>query len=481
MKKLQNSVRNWLNNCDQIKEETRNLTDVAPGSPGYVQYWRKAASALSKTLSNTERQTYVDMAVEWNTKGVPKDVQMKMMMFWGYESDREIFRGIHDYNNSLDDGPTVKKMCPNWDKEPIGSTWEKYLLSAFGATKQASLSTVADSKKKFEVKKAEDGHWNLPPEDFMAASLEQQKRLVRDFMNCCWQDMAGRKGSAPFSKMMKDLREFVDLDARYLPDKLSLKIKDPSHMSKDNVECLLHHWRERQGNQFLQPIFAFKETAKQSWKKTAQTSPNITQITSCNIITMPSKASRPTTTPATPPPNDSPGSIVVVSQQSKAGEPSPNAERTAKVPQLTVTVPMNPVQTRMKATMQSTSGNPRINMEYLGLINILHLTQVKTGSVENTLPCGLDWQHDNFHLPLEGHRWLPKHKSAFGADLFATTGEVRGRAQLVAQALLAGYPFIPPELKGKTIPGHYISGYILPWCKCLSEQLKESHAEGISH
>ena len=99
---LRQSVRNWLNNRsreltdeeeyfqktnwftvftsengDQIKEETRKLTEVAPGLPGYVQYWRKAASALSKTLSDAERQTYVDMAVEWNTKGVPKDVQMK--------------------------------------------------------------------------------------------------------------------------------------------------------------------------------------------------------------------------------------------------------------------------------------------------------------------------------------------------------------------------------------------------------------------
>ncbi|KIJ65334.1 hypothetical protein HYDPIDRAFT_28043 [Hydnomerulius pinastri MD-312] len=340
---------------------------------------------------------------------------------------------------------------------------------------------VADSKKKFEVKKAEDGHWNLPPEDFMTASLEQQKRLVRDFMNCCWQDMAGQKGSAPFSKMTKDLWEFVDLDAGYLPDKLSLEIKDPSHMSKDNVECLLHHWRERQGNQFLQPIFAFKETAKQSRKKTAQTSPNITQITSCNVITTPSEASRPTTTPATPPPNDSPGSIVAVSQQSKAGEPSPNAKWTAKIPQPTalsfLQMDCNDGLIDGDNSNESSSdldeSDNAVDLwqspyqhgatEYLGLINILHLTQVKTGSVENTLPCGLDWQYDNFHLPLEGHRWSPKHESAFGADLFTTTGEVHGRAQLVAQALLAGYPFIPLELKGKTIPGHYISGYILPW------------------
>ncbi|KIK75842.1 hypothetical protein PAXRUDRAFT_18635 [Paxillus rubicundulus Ve08.2h10] len=30
------------------------------------------------------------------------------------------------------------------------------------------------------------------------------------------------------------------------------------------------------------------------------------------------------------------------------------------------------------------------------------------------------------------------------------------------------------------MPSHYISGYILLWCKCLSEQLKESNAEVIS-
>jgi hypothetical protein len=72
---------------------------------------------------------------------------IRMMMFWGYESDGEIFRGMsviyrfqltssdgkcsHDHNDSLDDGLALKKVCPNWDKEPIGSTWEKYLQSAF--------------------------------------------------------------------------------------------------------------------------------------------------------------------------------------------------------------------------------------------------------------------------------------------------------------------------------------------------------------
>ncbi|KIJ11604.1 hypothetical protein PAXINDRAFT_15516 [Paxillus involutus ATCC 200175] len=502
MKKLQNSVRNWLNNRsreltdeeeyfqktnwftvftfenrDQIKEETRKLTEVAPSSPGYVQYWRKATSALSKTLSDAEQQTYVDMAVEWNTKGVPKDVQMKqvrlhlpaflwqvlakmyrqfgirMMMFLGYESDGEILQGIHDHNDSLDDGLALKKVCPNWDKEPIGSTWEKYLQSAFNTMKQASSPTAANPKKKFEVKKAKDGHWDLPVEDFLAASLEQQKWLVRDFMNLCWQEMVGRKGSAPFSKMTKDPCDFVDLDAGYLPDKPSLEIKDPSHMLKDNVECLLRHWKERQENQFLRPIFAFKGTSKQPQKMTERTSPNISQVTSYNVIAMPSKASRLTTMPAVSPPDDSPRSVAAVSPQSKACELSLNAKCT---------------------------------------------TKVRTGSVEDTLPGKLDWKYDDFHLPPEGHMWSVKHKSAFGGDLFGATGEVHGRAHLVTRALFAGmlicdtemvaggrtplggYPFIPPELKGKTIPNHYISGYILPWCKRLSEQLKESHAEGIS-
>ncbi|KAF8834187.1 hypothetical protein BDN67DRAFT_1016753 [Paxillus ammoniavirescens] len=357
MKKLQNSVKNWLNNwswelTDEeeyfqknqlIKEETRKLTEVAPGSPGYVQYWRKAVLVLLKTLSNGERQTYVDLAVEWNTKGVPKDVQMKqvrshltsflrqaltkmyrqfgirMMMFWGYESNGEIFWEMHDRNDSLDDGPAVKKVCPNRDKEPIGSTWETYLKNAFNATKQVLSPTAADPKQKFELRKAEDGHWDLPPDDFLSASLELQKWLVRDFMNRCWQEMAGRKGSVPFSKMTKDLAEFVDLDTGYLPDRPSLEIKDPSHMSKDNVEFILCHWKERQENQFLRPIFTFKDTAKQPQKTTEHTSSNITQVMPCNVM------------PAIPPPNDSPKSAVVLSQQSKVGKPSPNAEPTANV------------------------------------------------------------------------------------------------------------------------------------------------------
>ncbi|KIK73417.1 hypothetical protein PAXRUDRAFT_20873 [Paxillus rubicundulus Ve08.2h10] len=240
-KKLQNSVKNWLNNRSwELTDEEEyfqktNWFTVAPGSPGYVQYWQKAASALSKTLSDGKRQTYVDLAVEWDTKGVPKDVQMKQVRshFTSFLRQAltkiEIFRGMHDHNDPLDDGPAVKK-------------------NTFNATKQVLSLTAADPKQKFELRKAKDGHWDLPPDDFLSASLELQKRLVRDFMNCCWQEMAGWKGSAPFSKMMKDIAEFVDLDAGYLPDKPSLKIKDPSHMSKDNMESILRHWKERQEN-----------------------------------------------------------------------------------------------------------------------------------------------------------------------------------------------------------------------------------------
>ncbi|KAF8833600.1 hypothetical protein BDN67DRAFT_1017364 [Paxillus ammoniavirescens] len=187
---------------------------------------------------------------------------VRMMMFWGYKSDGEIFRGMHDHNDSLDDGLAVKKVCPNWDKEPIGSTWETYLKNAFNTTKQVSSPTAADPKQKFELRKAKDGHWDLPLDNFLLASLELQKWLIRDFMNRCWQEMARQKGSAPFSKMTKDLVEFVDLDGGYLPDRPSLEIKDPSHMLKDNVESILCHWKERQENQFLRPIFAFKDTAK---------------------------------------------------------------------------------------------------------------------------------------------------------------------------------------------------------------------------
>ncbi|KIK74170.1 hypothetical protein PAXRUDRAFT_20146 [Paxillus rubicundulus Ve08.2h10] len=377
---------------------------------------------------------------------------------------------------------------------------------------------AADPKQKFELRKAKDGHWDLPPDNFLSASLELQKWLVRDFMNCCWQQMAGQKGNALFSKMMKDLAEFVDLDTGYLPDKPSLEIKDPSHMLKDNVESILRHWKERQENQFLWPIFACKDTAKQSRKTTQRTSSNITQVTPCNV------------TPAIPPLNDSPKSVAVLSQQSKAGEPSPNVEPTANV---STPIISSFLQTEhnheliddssSKSSLDSNESKNTVELwqcpnqhgatikgqvkflrslgdqnEYLGLINILHLTQVRMGSVEDALLGRLDWKYDNFHLLPEGHKWSPKHESAFGGDLFAMTGKVHGRVHLVTQALFAGmlicdtemvvggctplcgYPFIPPELKGKTMPGHYISGYILPWCKRLSEQLKESNAEVIS-
>ncbi|KIK74338.1 hypothetical protein PAXRUDRAFT_176038, partial [Paxillus rubicundulus Ve08.2h10] len=401
----------------------------------------------------------------------------------------------HDHYDSLDDGPAVKKVCPDWDKEPIGSTWETYLKNTFNATKQVSSPTVADPKQKFELRKAEDGHWDLPPDNFLSASLELQKQLMRDFMNHCWQEMARQKGSAPFSKMTKDLAEFIDLDTSYLPDKPSLEIKDPSHMSKDNVESILQHWKERQENQFLWPIFTFKDTAKQSRKTTEHTSSNITQVTPCNV------------TPAIPPLNDSPKSAAVLSQQSKAGEPSPNVKPTANI---STPIASSFSQTEhnhgsiddssSESSSDSDESENTVELwqcpnqhgatvegqvkflrslgdqnKYLGLINVLHLTQVRTGSVEDALPGGLDWKYDNFHLPPEGHKWLPKHESAFGGMLIRDAEMVVG-----GHTPLCGYPFIPPELKGKTIPCHYISGYILPWCKRLSKQLKESNAEVIS-
>ncbi|KIK90371.1 hypothetical protein PAXRUDRAFT_14362 [Paxillus rubicundulus Ve08.2h10] len=310
-KKLQNSVKNWLNNwsweltdeeeyfqktnwftvftsknANQIKEETQKLTEVAPSSPGYAQYWQKAVSALSKTLSDGEQQTYVDLVVEWNTKGVPKDVQMN-----------------------------------------------------------------------------------------------------------------------------------------YLPEKPSLEIKDPLHMSKDNVESILHHWKERQENQFLRPIFAFKDTAKQSRKTTECTLSNITQAMPCNV------------TPAIPPHNNSPKSVAALSQQSKACEPLPNAE-----PMANVSTPITSSFSQTEhnhgsiddsSSESSSDSNESENTvelwqcpnqhgatvegqveflrslsdrnEYLGLINVLHLTQVRTGSVEDALLGRLDWKYDNFHLPPEGH------------------------------------------------------------------------------
>ncbi|KAF8833474.1 hypothetical protein BDN67DRAFT_986014 [Paxillus ammoniavirescens] len=343
------------------------------------------------------------------------------------------------------------------------------ILSSLVATKQVLSPTAADPKQKFELRKAKDGHWDLPLDDFLSASLELQKWLIRDFMNRCWQEMAGWKGSAPFSKMTKDLAEFVDLDAGYLLDRPSLEIKDPSHMSKDNVESILRHWKERQENQFLWPIFAFKDTAKQSRKTTEHTSLNITQVMPCNV------------TSAIPPPNDSPKSAAALSQQSKFGEPLPNAEPMTNVSTL---IASSFLQTEHNhgliddsSSESSSDSNESENTVELWQCPNQHgatiESQVRMGSVEDALPGRLDWKYDNFDLLPEGHRWSPKHESAFSGDLFATTGEVHGRVHLVAQALFA-------ELKGKSIPSHYISGYILPWCKCLSKQLKDSNAKVIS-
>ncbi|KIK72420.1 hypothetical protein PAXRUDRAFT_180708, partial [Paxillus rubicundulus Ve08.2h10] len=350
-------------------------------------------------------------------------------------------------NDSLDDGLAVKKVCPNWDKEPIGSTWEIYLKNNFNATKQVSSPMAADPKQKFELRKAEDGHWDLPLDDLLLALLELQKWLVRDFMNCCWQEMAGQKGSVPFSKMMKDLAKFVNLDTGNLLDKPSLQIKDPSHMSKDNVESILHHWKERQENQFLWPIFTFKDTAKQSQKTTECTLSNITQVTPHNV------------TPEIPPPNNSTKSAVALSQQSKAGKSSlialsflqmehnhgliddSSSESSSDSDESENTVELWQCPNQHGATIEGQVEflcSLSDQNKYLGLINVLHLTQVRMGSVEDTLPGRLDWKYDNFHLPPEGHRWSPKHELAFGGDLLAMTGEVHARAHLVTQALFAG-------------------------------------------
>ncbi|KIK75605.1 hypothetical protein PAXRUDRAFT_18848 [Paxillus rubicundulus Ve08.2h10] len=146
-----------------IKEETRKLTKVAPGLPGPMWTWQWSGTPRgAKRCSDETGQVALDIIP---STGINED---------GYESNGEIFRGMHDHNDSLDDGPTVKKVCPNWDKEPIGSTWETYLKNTFNAMKQVLSPTAADPKQKFELRKAEDGHWDLPPDDFLLASLELQ-------------------------------------------------------------------------------------------------------------------------------------------------------------------------------------------------------------------------------------------------------------------------------------------------------------------
>ncbi|KIK78097.1 hypothetical protein PAXRUDRAFT_17068 [Paxillus rubicundulus Ve08.2h10] len=251
--------------------------------------------------------------------------------------------------------------------------------------------------------------------------------------------MARRKGSAPFSKMTKDLAEFVNLDAGYLPDKPSLKIKDLSHMLKDNSAVALS-----QQSKAGEPLLNVEPTANIS-----------TPIASSFSQTEHNHG-------------------LIDDSSSESSSDSNESEDTVE---LWKCPNQHGATVEGQVKFLCSLGNRN---KYLGLINALHLTQVRMGSVEDALPGGLDWKYDNFHLPPEGHKWSPKHKLAFGSDLFTMTGKVHGRAHLVTQALftgmlirdtkmvvggrtpLCGYPFIPPELKGKTIPGHYISGYILP-------------------
>ncbi|KAF9227772.1 hypothetical protein BS17DRAFT_764170 [Gyrodon lividus] len=448
---------NWFSvfmaeNTEKIKEKTSTLTDLAPGAPGYVKYWRQAALALSKTLSREERESYVDMAEEWNTKGVPTEVQRKQM-----KSNLAPFLCQPKARSLKDcDGPLLKTICPNWDKEPFGTTWLTYLHEVYSVAKDTSTLPV-ESKKKFEVKKADDGHWSLPLEGIFATPLEQQKRLVRDFMNSCWQEAAGQRGGTSFLKMMKD----------------------------------------RQDNWFLWPIFAFKEAStKQPCAKWTSD-----QLLNGGGVLKTPRSSRGTTA------NPTRGATSISSPSHARG----NESQPATVRQLPSAPPsdlgdFNPSENNIEqASLDHLSsfddGENMLDMwqspcknggsmehqvdylrslanqrEYLELIKSLHLAKMRMSPFDangnpplSLISGGVNWTYNNFHVPREGHAWSLTHEVEFSADLFSLEGEQQGKAQLLNQALFAsmliqdaeiiskgwtplvGYPFIPPELKGKTI------------------------------
>ncbi|KIJ59560.1 hypothetical protein HYDPIDRAFT_33090 [Hydnomerulius pinastri MD-312] len=280
MAKLTVSVKNWLANrarahktedaffkkiswysvflsmkSEDIKKEAAKLTSIAPGMPGYVSFHRKAASTLTSQVTAEEMEEYQSLAEEWNTKGVPKDVQMKeiqrhlapflwqltesmfgrfgirMIMLWGYENDQGVIvQGHHDHNDRLD-GPAFTKTHKDWLDEPIGANWQGYLVNVF---KGASADAPVHSTKDPLVTISPEGMPMLPEIDYSSAKLETLKRILREFLNACYQRVLGSvKAKVPWKQIHGDLSQFVDPDGDFLPN--DVVIQDPSHMLQDHV------------------------------------------------------------------------------------------------------------------------------------------------------------------------------------------------------------------------------------------------------
>ncbi|KIJ60683.1 hypothetical protein HYDPIDRAFT_32104 [Hydnomerulius pinastri MD-312] len=538
MAKLTVLVKNWLANCarahktedaffkkiswysvflsmksEDIKKEAAKLTSIAPGMP----------------VTAEEMEEYQSLAEEWNTKGVPKDVQMKeiqrhlapflwqltesmfgrfgirMIMLWGYENDQGVIvQGHHDHNDRLD-GPAFTKTHKDWLDEPIGANWQGYLVNVF---KGASADAPVHSTKDPLVTISPEGMPMLPEIDYSSAKLETLKRILREFLNACYQRVLGSaKAKVPWKQIHGDLSQFVDPDGDFLPD--DVVIQDPLHMLQDHVTRILHHWKARQDAASADVTFEFKaslapSSAQEATQKETPRKP-------CGAVALPSppetdRSPRPTKTKQ----KLSKSTVIPTSTPSRqSSDDDSDGDDAEALPSLPA---------RQRSTKAGSPGSLHHahedfehQIEFLktlsdetdfkDMVQKLCLAPANKTKLDIKIPGKVNWNHKtrSFSLGPASHKWSPVHIELFGADIFCQFGEPQGRPSLLRYALFTGmllwdhdilsgkvdltdtYPSIPKGLKGagKVIAMEAINNHILPWCHWVARLLQEVRSKSI--
>ncbi|KIJ59534.1 hypothetical protein HYDPIDRAFT_33139 [Hydnomerulius pinastri MD-312] len=515
MAKLTVSVKNWLANrarahktedaffkkiswysvflsmkSEDIKKEAAKLTSIAPGMPGYVSFHRKAASTLTSQVTAEEMEEYQSLAEEWNTKGVPKDVQMKeiqrhlapflwqltesmfgrfgirMIMLWGYENDQGVIvQGHHDHNDRLD-GPAFTKTHKDWLDEPIGANWQGYLVNVFkGASADAPVHSTKDPLRV----------------------------------------LGSAKAKVPWKQIHGDLSQFVDPDGDFLPD--DVVIQDPSHMLQDHVTRILHHWKARQDAASADVTFKFKaslapSSAQEATQKETPRKP-------CGAVALPSppetdRSPRPTKTKQ----KLSKSTVIPTSTPSRqSSDDDSDGDDAEALPSLPA---------RQRSTKAGSPGSLHHahedfehQIEFLktlsdetdfkDMVQKLCLALANETKLDIKIPGNVNWNHKSFSLGPASHKWSLVHIELFGADIFCQFGKPQGQPSLLRYALFAGmllrdhdvlsgkvdltdtYPSIPKGLKGagKVIATEAIDNHILPWCHQVAQLLQEVRSKSI--
>ncbi|KAG1784526.1 uncharacterized protein HD556DRAFT_1451682 [Suillus plorans] len=223
----------------ELLNKIQDDTGVKPGSMEMIQHYSKYLSALIESLTEEEIQEAVKTAEEWNSQGVPPEVQIdiakkksesmvhhfasKMYKRAGMrvfvlaarktEEGKLLVTG-HDYNDEFGGVESFTKTC---DWQVILPEWEPYVTKLFDGDGEDECVVHKAGRKDntYTLDIGDSGVPILPNYDEMDSGT--RKAVVRAFLNWHYAACSGRpKDSVPWKELSS--RQDEMLPRKYLPD-----------------------------------------------------------------------------------------------------------------------------------------------------------------------------------------------------------------------------------------------------------------------